>query len=186
MSAAAEKDGTIVLTALLRKALEPEQATELAHSLTSPGKLAFVPVATRDSDPERVLSLPQRGREETLDVVPALAGEEAFSSADLGRVFPTQDNLGYPALGFEIRKDRREAFGRFTEGLTRQRMAIVLDGVVITAPNIESALYGTSLISGGIHGFTEDELRDLLVALRSGELELDLELLEVRHQNDGN
>jgi hypothetical protein len=101
--------------------------------------------------------------------------ERYFCEVDLGLVAPGTDQSGFPAVRFAMREARREAFGRFTEALVRRQLAIVLDGAVVTAPEVRSALSGESIIEGR---FALEERDALLDVLRSagvaGRLPFDL------------
>ncbi len=100
-----------------------------------------------------------------------------FTGADLARVYSTQDGLGYPAVGFEMNSGSRIRFGDFTKQYEKERIAIVLNDEVITAPEIREALYGTSVIEGGgAGGFTDLEVKEMVTVLRSGSLKIRPEL----------
>jgi hypothetical protein len=101
-----------------------------------------------------------------------------FTGEDLGRVFATADHVGYPAIGFEMTADRRSDFGDFTGSLTRtrERLALVFDGEILTAPEVMDRLDGPSQITGGAGGFSEDEVTVMVSVLRSGPTRVPLEL----------
>jgi len=100
-----------------------------------------------------------------------------FGSKDMGQVLRTTDDIGYPAIGFELKPERRKAFGDFTAAHVDQQLAIVLDGVVISAPVIAAPLRGPSVIQGR---FEEAEVDAMIAALRSGPLPVPLEFVELR------
>ena len=104
--------------------------------------------------------------------------EWTFSGADLERVFKTQDRLGYPAVGFEMTSQAAPAFGDFTKQYIKKQLAIALNDEIVTAPELEGALYGQSQITGGINGFTDREVREMVTVLRSGSLQVKPELQE--------
>ncbi len=64
-----------------------------------------------------------------------------------------------------------DTFGQYTAASIGQPMAIVLDGVVLSAPVIRDRLDTGGSISGG---FTEDESKTLALQLRSGALSIPL------------
>ncbi len=69
-------------------------------------------------------------------------------------------------------------FARTTQQNVNKPFAIILDNVVLSAPNInEPILGGRAQISGG---FTVDEANQLSVSLRSGKLPVDLKVVEER------
>jgi len=97
--------------------------------------------------------------------VPLLVPEdpaEDFRAADLAQVEPRSDDLGYPAVGFELREGRQEAFGRFTGRIVNRKLAIVVRGKVVSAPNVNSRLPGAGIVEGH---FTEDEVEGLIEAI---------------------
>ena len=95
--------------------------------------------------------------------------EDDFRGGDLSRVFPSQDQLGYPAVGFEFKPARRGEFADFTEENEGRLMAIILNQEVASAPRIEGRLPGGGIIQGR---FTNEEVRDLMTVLRSGSLKI--------------
>jgi SecD/SecF fusion protein len=98
-----------------------------------------------------------------------------FTGADV-TVYPQIDDLGYPAVGFEMKTSARKRFGDFTEQYENERIAIVLNDEVVTAPTIDEPLYGKSIIKGGAGGFTDNEVKEMVTVLRSGSLKIRPEL----------
>lgn len=78
---------------------------------------------------------------------------------------------------FELRPERKQAFREFTRKNINRAMAIVLDGQVQMAPNIESEIPGSGIIQGK---FTTQEARDLKLLLNAGALPVPLEIAENR------
>ena len=97
-----------------------------------------------------------------------------FGSQDLVRVFRTTDQSGFPAIGFELRSERQKNFGDFTEEYVQEQIAIVLDGVIVSAPKVMQRLAGSSIIAGR---FQEDEVDAWVTALRSDPLPVQLEFV---------
>ncbi len=105
---------------------------------------------------------------------------DVFGGKDLdpGELFIHPSNTG-PGweVAFAMRDERRANFGDFTKRNLKRRMAIILDGKMESAPIIQSALTGTSRITGGgWKGFTKQEAQDLVTILRSGSLEVEITL----------
>ena len=69
-------------------------------------------------------------------------------------------------------------FGRMTARNINKRFAVVLDGEIITAPNIRSAITGGSGFIEG--GFTMESARDLSLLLNAGALPAKLTIVEER------
>jgi len=74
---------------------------------------------------------------------------------------PTADDLGYPALEFEIASDQAEEFRSWTAAHLGRQLAIFVDGRIVTAPVLASALPGAGLLSFGANPWTEEQVRDL-------------------------
>ena len=79
----------------------------------------------------------------------------------------TFDNYGNPAVGFTFRGEGASKFGKLTEDNIGERLAIVLDGVIKSAPTIQDKITYQGTITGT---FTPDEAKDLALILRSGSL----------------
>ena len=82
-----------------------------------------------------------------------------------------------PVVTFDIRRESASDFGSFTGRNVNRRMAIVLDGTIVTAPTLQSRISDTGQITG--IGSLE-EASDIAVVLRSGSLPISLHVAEVR------
>jgi SecD/SecF fusion protein len=96
----------------------------------------------------------------------ARADFERVGSATLG-----------PAVLFEVRAEDARAFGDFTGSNVGRRMAIVLDGVIQTAPTLNSRISDSGQITGIP---TLEEAADTALVLRSGSLPIALTVEEIR------
>jgi SecD/SecF fusion protein len=90
--------------------------------------------------------------------------------ADLGGNSVTQASAGYGNEGWEVTlkfdSEGAKKFGEITEANVSHRFAIVLDGVIQSAPVIRTAIYGgNAVISGGHMG--EPEARALASVLEN-------------------
>ncbi len=74
-------------------------------------------------------------------------------------------------IAFQLTTDGAAIFGPFTAAHVGQPLAIVLDGTVISAPNINSRLDTGGVIEGS---FTQQEAQQLALQLRSGALAIPL------------
>ena len=85
---------------------------------------------------------------------------------------------GRPVVSFRFNTIGGRKFAEVTSNHIGERLAIVLDNEVISAPNIQTAITGGS---GQITGnFTTQSANDLALLLRSGALPAPLEVLEER------
>lgn len=88
------------------------------------------------------------------------------------------DENNRPLINFSLNAEGAEIFGDFTGKSVGKRLAVVLDGKVYSAPNINERIGGGS---GQISGsYTVTEAKDLAIALRSGALLAPIHLLEKR------
>jgi SecD/SecF fusion protein len=77
----------------------------------------------------------------------------------------SRDNLGNPEINFVLTTDGGRRFGEVTRNNIGQRMAIVLDGELYSAPNINSAIEtGNGQITGR---FTDKEAQELANVLQN-------------------
>ena len=88
------------------------------------------------------------------------------------------DQNNRPLINFTLNAEGAEIFGDFTGHNVGKRLAVVLDGKVYSAPNINERIGGGS---GQISGnYTVMEAKDLAIALRSGALLAPIYLMEKR------
>lgn len=85
---------------------------------------------------------------------------------------------GEPVVNFRLDDEGAQRFGAMTKRNIGRALAIVLDGRVVTAPVIRSAIQGGS---GEISGaFTSEGANDLALLLRAGALPAPLNVIEER------
>ena len=96
----------------------------------------------------------------------------SFTGDDLETVGFSQDQMGYPAVSFEISQAKKSLFGDFTQANIGKGMGIVLNGEIATLATIRSKLPGGGIIEGGAGGFSKKEVQDLVSTLRSGSLRI--------------
>ena len=83
-----------------------------------------------------------------------------------------------PTVSFTLDRLGAQKFGRVTTDNVGKRLAIILDGKIISAPSInEPIISGSGIISGN---FTFQEATDLALLLRSGALPTPLNIVEER------
>jgi preprotein translocase subunit SecD len=104
--------------------------------------------------------------------VPAVTGN------DLRNARSVVDEFGLPAVGFTLKAEGSRKFGNVTSANVGRTLAIVLDGKVRSAPRIESAIMQTEARITG--SFTQEEVSELSMILRSGALPASLTYLEER------
>ena len=108
-------------------------------------------------------------------------GEQLFTTAMTGDVLRTalsrQDQFGQWEIGFELTGEGSDQFYNYTSTHIGQQMAIVLDGVVLSAPVVNAAIRDQGVISGQ---FTEAEANSLAIQMRYGALPVPLKVVDVR------
>jgi SecD/SecF fusion protein len=94
--------------------------------------------------------------------------EGAWSVTD---AFTTTDQVGKPAIGFEMDTRGGALLGELTEPNVGQRMAILLDDQMYSAPNLNSRISRSGIIQGD---FPPDERDQLIRTLKAGSLQAKL------------
>ncbi|UCF16213.1 MAG: hypothetical protein JSW59_01900 [Phycisphaerales bacterium] len=74
----------------------------------------------------------------------------------------TKDNMGRPAIGFQFDWDGADRFYYLTSANVGRSLAIVIEGKVVSAPSIESAIRSQAVITGD---FTTEQIDDMTKAL---------------------
>jgi len=91
-----------------------------------------------------------------------------ITGRDIRNARPIRDENSQPAVAFSLTQDGARRFGELTGDHVGRHLAIILDGRVQSAPQIENRIGGGE---GYIQGrFTPDEAADLSLVLRAGAL----------------
>jgi preprotein translocase subunit SecD len=101
----------------------------------------------------------------------------AVSGRDLRNARPTIDENNQPAVAFTLNNEGGRRFGAVTGENIGRQLAIVLDGRVQSAPRIDGRITTDGRITGS---FTQEEVQNLSLILRSGALPARLTYLEER------
>jgi preprotein translocase subunit SecD len=105
-----------------------------------------------------------------------LGGVRGDTLTNAQQSFDSQTNAPVVTIQFDPQGGRR--FAQLTSQNVNRPFAIILDGEVLSAPNInEPILGGSAQISGS---FTVESANQLAIALRSGALPVDLAVIEER------
>jgi preprotein translocase subunit SecD len=97
---------------------------------------------------------------------------------DLRSARPSVDENNLPMVAFSLNSEGVAKFSRATTENVGRSLAIVLDGQVVSAPRIESAITTSDARITG--RFTQQEVTDLSLVLRSGALPASMTYLEQR------
>ncbi len=143
-----------------------QDAADFRKLLGQTGNLRFVPLppetyGTQSSPGPQAVVV---GKPLPVDEVPLFGGES------ISRAYPTTGSADVPALGFQLDSKATTAFADYTSKSIGQFFAIVLDGVVITAPSIQSPITAGKGVIGVGDGFTSVEVNRLVTILTYGPL----------------
>ena len=92
------------------------------------------------------------------------------------------DQNNRPAVTFALNAEGAKKFGRVTGANIGRPFAIILDGKVVSAPTIQSQIFGNGQITGS---FTVAETNELALILRAGALPAPLIVMEERSIGPG-
>ncbi len=96
-----------------------------------------------------------------------------FRGEDVSEVRITRDEKGGLAVFFRIRAEKRSDFGAFTEKYVGRQLAIILNGLLNTAPTINSSLPGEGIIQSNQRGgYKIEEAQALVTVLETGSLQV--------------
>lgn len=154
-------------TAKLEFKLVDESAApdQIVQGIAPPGD-EIVPYADPASAPGGVPAI----------AVKRLGGIKGDQLTDAKQSFEHQTNQ--PVVSITFNQQGGARFAKLTSENVNKRFAIILDGKVLSAPNInEPILGGSAQISGS---FTVQSATQLAIALRSGALPVDLTVVEER------
>lgn len=92
----------------------------------------------------------------------------------LEKAYAAADRNGFPAVSFTLNNVGGELMSSLTGNHKDQPMAILLDGKVMSAPNIAERISSNGIINGGRGGFSQNELSYLVRTLNAGSLQASL------------
>ena len=107
----------------------------------------------------------------------AVEKASVLTGRDLKTARPGLGQYNEPNVNFMLTHDGGQRFGDVTGSNTGKGLAIVLDGEVVSAPNINSRITDSGQIQGQ---FTQEEVEDLSMVLRTGALPAGITIFEQR------
>jgi protein-export membrane protein SecD len=116
-------------------------------------------------------------------VDPTLApyGDRVFQTVMTGDILrtavATQDQFNQWTINFDLTSAGSQQFFEYTSAHIGQVLAIVLDGEVLSAPEIQAAIQGSGVIQGQ---FTAEEAESLAIQMRYGSLPVPLRVVDIR------
>jgi preprotein translocase subunit SecD len=108
----------------------------------------------------------------------AVERRRLITGTDIKTARPSLGQFNDPIVHFRLNETAAEVFGKETEANVGSALAIVLDGKVVSAPSIRSRIEGEGIIQGA---FTESEVHELAMLLRSGPLPAPVKLIETKY-----
>lgn len=126
---------------------------------------------------ETLKMAPPRQAKDAQETYALVEKEVRVSGADLEDARIGHDEFNMPSVDFRLSRSAGNIFGKFTEKHQNERLAIVLDNVVESAPVIRSRITDKGQITGN---FTAQDAEDLSVILRAGALPATVKYLEER------
>ena len=118
--------------------------------------------------PDDMVVVPGAGNRDGTKSTYLLKKAATITGNDLANAKVTQDEIGMPAVGFTLKSQGVAKFSKATGENVGRQLAIVLDGVVQSAPRIENKIsQPDARITGS---FSPQEAQDLALVLRSGAL----------------
>lgn len=82
----------------------------------------------------------------------------------LNRAYPTTDQFGKRAIGFQMNEIGAKMFFDLTNSNLQRPLCILLDGKAINAPNINDAIRSTGIITGSYGAIEQDDMVNKLNA----------------------
>jgi preprotein translocase subunit SecD len=107
----------------------------------------------------------------------ALRKVAAVSGRDLRTARPSVDENNQPAVSFTLNSEGGRKFGKISGENIGRQLAIVLDGQVQSVARIDNRITTDGRLLGN---FTQEEVQNLSLILRSGALPVPLDVLEQR------
>lgn len=124
-------------------------------------------------DTEIVPSVPEEGKRKyyLVEKVAVITGK------DLKTARRSRDQYNQPAVSFTLTAEGARKFEKVTGENIGRQLAIILDGVIQSAPVIRAKIFDQGIIEGR---FTAEEAEDLALILRTGSLPASIRILEER------
>jgi preprotein translocase subunit SecD len=199
------KDAIGKAETIIRRRVDPDGFAEI--ELTREGTSRIVLEAPGEPDPERLKNLLNRDGRMTFNLVESSPSELATALAgvvkpgysvldsldgekllvqdtpeivgsDIATASVGRDEANNPSVEFRLNGSGARKFFDTTRTHLRERFAIVLDGTVMSAPVIQSAIPGGQVQITG--SFSPEEAKDLSAIIAAGEMPAKLQFLDQR------
>ena len=169
------KDPKRAINLIGKTALLEFKVVDEEHSLNDAIKSGTPPLGSIIAYGYRYDSTTQQRRK-----IPYLLKERTLMTGDSleNAQVKISDRFGEPYVALKFNPEGATDFERITGEYVKKRLAIVLDGIVHSAPEIREKISGGNAMVEG--AFTMEEARDLAIVLRAGALPAPVKILEQR------
>jgi protein-export membrane protein SecD len=168
-----------------------EDADQAVETVRSTGQLEFVDpgpfglsqgmIINTTNRPTAVADAAEGVAAGTIDPAAIQYPDQVFQTAMTGDVLAAasafQDQFGAWQISFDTTAEGADQFAAYTAANIGRPMAIVLDGVVLSAPEIQASIRESGQITGQ---FTQEEAESLAVQMRFGALPVPLSVVDIR------
>ncbi|MEQ9505818.1 MAG: protein translocase subunit SecD [Hyphomonas sp.] len=189
---------------IVRRRVDPDGVAEI--SITPSGTTRMILEAPGEPDPERLKSLLSRDGKMTFNLVDDSPASLALADAgsinqgyrllpsplgpllvrnipeivgsDIASAVQSNDESNRPNISFRLNSNGARKFAETTRANVNKRFAIVLDDVIMSAPNINEPIFGGNVQITG--DFTIEEAQDLAAIISAGEMPAKLQFLDQR------
>jgi preprotein translocase subunit SecD len=109
---------------------------------------------------------------------PIILKKKVIQGSQLAEAFAGSDAYGRPVVNIKFDSEATDIFYQVTKRSVGRPIAILLDGVPVSAPNVDEAILGGNAIISG--SFSTQEVKDLVIKLRAGSLPVPVKILSNR------
>lgn len=146
--------------------------------------MAEVPAASKSREMDLAIWLKQKGIRTPQILLIEPREDMNVEGKDLAGIMQDIDQRGRPSVNFSIRgsavsKMRKLTTKYLPNGQERSFLGIVIDDQLSSAPTIESTISSNGQITGN---FTEKEIKDLIITLQSGKIDVALNPVPISKQ----
>jgi SecD/SecF fusion protein len=189
-----DREAMVAARAILEQRVDAFGTTEPVIQLQGADRIVVeIPGVKSQEDRERAVALfGETGLLEFVDVGTAFPPADTRLETGQDAPYPTIltgehldprkvgvafDERNRPVINFGWDGEGARIFGEFTEQNVGRNLAIVLDGVVLSAPRIQSRIDGEGQITGQ---FSVQEARDIVTKLKYGALPVPMTVIQQR------
>lgn len=166
-------------------------ADQAVETIRSTGQLEFVEpgsatlgtgmIINTTNNPDAVVNAQAAIQSGTIEPAAIPYPDQVFNTVMTGGVLAnataTMNQFNQWQINFSLTSEGSGQFLEYTRNNIGQQMAIVLDGLVLSAPTINAAISDSGVIEGS---FTQEEAESLAIQMRYGALPVPLKVVDIR------